>query len=51
MSLSKENKGLMPGYIRQGVPPHLQILFSAREELGFIGQPQKFKKVRVEGVA
>ncbi len=23
MSSTKEHKGLMPGYIRQGVPPHL----------------------------
>lgn len=47
MSQSREFKGQMPGYIRQGVPPHLQILFSARKELGFIGAAEKLPQIRV----
>lgn len=33
---TRDYKGFMPGYIWQGIPPYLQILFSSWPKLCFI---------------
>lgn len=34
-------KGLLPVYLREGIPPYLQILFSARPQLPYVKPKEK----------
>lgn len=43
-------KGKLPVYMRQGIPPYLQILFAARPQLPFLPPIQKPHKLHLRGL-
>ncbi len=43
-------KGKLPSHIRQGIPPYLQILFSARAKLPFLRPIQKPQNMNFKGL-
>lgn len=42
-------KGKLPVYMRQGIPPYLQILFAARPQLPFVEPVKKPYKIKLRG--
>lgn len=42
-------RGKLPSYLRQGIPPYLQILFSARAPLPFVPPVFKPHKINLQG--
>lgn len=42
-------RGKLPSYLRQGIPPYLQILFSARAPLPYIPPVSKPHKINLQG--
>lgn len=43
------HKGLLPTYMKQGIPPYLQILFAARAPLPYLPPVRKPRRMAVKG--